>query len=162
MNRRHALLVAAALVWVVAAHTSTISVRAQRRGGLPAGEGRETVVRVCGDCHEAEQMANSYRSRVEWEMLIEDMINRGGNATDEDKKMVVAYALRNFGKVNVNTAAPEDIAQIVDLPAAQAAAIVDYRQKSGEFKTLEDLHKVPDVDFGKIQERKDRIGFSGP
>ena len=161
MNSRHALIVVT-MGWVVAAHTAAISAGVQRRGGLPPGDGRETVVRVCGDCHDAEQTANSYRSRIEWETLVDDMINRGGNATDEDKKAIVGYVLRNFGKLNINTAAADDIAQIVDLPAAQAAAVVDYRQKSGEFKALDDLRKVPGIDFAKIQERKDRIGFTGP
>lgn len=161
MKSRHALLVIVTLLWVVAAHAS-ISAGTQRRGGLPPGEGRDIVVRVCGDCHDAEQTGNSYRSRIEWEMLIDDMMNRGGNATDDEKKTIVGYVLRNFGKVNINTAAADDITQIIDLPQAQAAAIVDYRQKSGEFKTLDDLHKVPGIDFAKIQERKDRIGFAGP
>lgn len=163
MTIAHTLAAAAlALVWVVVAHSSTVWAGAPQRGGLPPGEGRDTAVRICGDCHEAEQMANAYRTRVEWETLIEDMANRNGAASEEEKKTILGYAVKNFGKVNVNTAVADDIAQIVEIPAAQATAIVDYRQKSGEFKSLDDLRKVPGVDFAKIQERKDRIGFTGP
>jgi competence protein ComEA len=162
MNIRHALTAVAALTWVVAAHTAPIVAGQQRRGGLPPGDGRDTVVMVCGDCHEAEQMANSYRTRVEWETLVEDMANRNGAASDEQKKIVVTYAIHNFGKVNINIATSDDIVQIVQLAPADASAIVSYREKSGEFKTIDDLKKVPGLDFAKIQERKDRIGFTGP
>ena len=162
MRVRDIVTAAVAVAWMATAHTSTISARSPQRGTLPAGEGRDTAIRICGDCHEAEQMSNAYRTRVEWETLIEDMASRNGAASEDDKKVILGYALKSFGKVNINTAAADDIAQIVQLPAAQAAAIVDYRQKSGEFKSLEDLRKVPTIDFAKVQERKDRIGFTGP
>ena len=149
------------LTWVATAHTST-SARSQKPGELPPGDGRDTVVTICGDCHAPEQMANSRRTRVEWETMIEDMAARNNVASDEEKKIILAYAIRNFGKVNVNTASADEIVEIVQVPAVQAAAIVDYRKKSGEFKTLDDLRNVPGLDFAKIQERKDRIGFSGP
>jgi competence protein ComEA len=162
MNAPRMLIATAmVLVWTAAAR-STLIAGPQKPGELPAGEGRDTVVTICGDCHDAQQMANSRRTRVEWQTLIEDMAARNNVASDEEKKIVLGYALRNFGKVNINSATADDIVAIVELPAAQATAIVDYRQKSGEFKTLDDLRQVPGIDFAKLQERKDRIGFTGP
>jgi competence protein ComEA len=161
MTARRAFTAASlVLIWTAVTHVSTSATAAQNE--LPADEGRNTVITICGDCHGPEYVANQRRSRVEWEMLVEDMANRNGVATEDDRKVIVGYALRNFGKVNINTAPADDITLIVQLPAGQSTAIVDYRQKSGEFKTLEDLRKVPGIDFAKIQERKDRIGFSGP
>jgi competence protein ComEA len=160
MKARIAIALAAVL-WLVAADAST-SARAVQRGALPPAEGRDTVMTVCGDCHEAEVMAAQRRSRIEWETLIEDMTSRNGAATEDDKKIIVGYALRHFGRVNVNTGTADDIVQIVQLTPAEAAAIVSYRQQAGEFKSLDDLRKVPDLDFARIQERKDRIGFTGP
>jgi competence protein ComEA len=150
----------AAIAWVAAVHAPT-SVRAVQRD-LPPGEGRETVITICGDCHGPEMVGSQRRSKIEWETLIEDMASRNAVATDEEKKIILAYALQTFGRVNINTATAEDVTQIVQLTAAEAAAIVDYRQKSGEYKTLDDLRKVPGLDFARIQERKDRIGFTGP
>ena len=54
-----------------------------------------------------------------------------------------------------------DELRIVQLTKDEADAIVDFRTKQGEFRTLEDLRKVPGLDFARIQERKDHIGFSG-
>jgi competence protein ComEA len=155
------LLLAAAAFWTLAVNPTFVSARSPQ-GQLPPGEGRDTVVMICGDCHGPEMVGSQRRSRVEWETLVEDMASRNGAASDEQKKVIVTYAIHNFGKVNINIATAEDVVEIVQLPAAQATAIVEYRKKSGEFKTLDDLRKVPDVDFAKIQERKDRIGFAGP
>ena len=132
------------------------------QNSLPQGEGRDTVITICGDCHGPEVVASQRRTRVEWETLIEDMAARNGVAGDDEKKVILAYTLAHFGRVNINTAAADDIVQVVQLKPTEASAIVDYRQKSGEFKTLEDLRKVPGLDFSRIQERKDRIGFTGP
>ena len=148
------------MVWMAAVHAPA-PVRAIQRD-LPPGEGRETVITICGDCHGPEMVGSQRRSKIEWETLIEDMSARNAVATDGEKKIILAYALHTFGRVNINTATAEDVTQIVQLKAAEASAIVDYRQKSGEFKTLDDLRKVPGLDFARIQERKDRIGFTGP
>ena len=40
-----------------------------------------------------------------------------------------------------------------------ATAIVDYREKNGSFKSLDDLKKVTAVDAKEIESRKDRIAF---
>ena len=73
MRVRDIVTAAVSVAWMATAHTSTISARSPQRGTLPAGEGRDTAIRICGDCHEAEQMSNAYRAPVEWETLIEDM-----------------------------------------------------------------------------------------
>jgi DNA uptake protein ComE-like DNA-binding protein len=36
---------------------------------------------------------------------------------------------------------------------------VKYRTDKGSFKTLEDLKKVPDLDFKKMEAQKDRLVF---
>jgi competence protein ComEA len=147
-------------MWIAAGHAPTPVQAIQR--ALPPGEGRETVITICGDCHGPEVVGSQRRTRVEWETLIEDMAARNAVATDEEKTIILTYTLHNFGRVNINIATAEDVAQIVQLKPAEASAILDYRQKSGEFKTLDDLRNVPGLDFARIQERKDRIGFTGP
>jgi competence protein ComEA len=150
----------ASVIWVAAAYVPASAITVAQ--ALPQGEGRETVEMICGDCHGPEVVGSQRRTKVEFETLIEDMASRSGAASDEQKKIILGYVLRHFGRVNVNIGTAEDIVQIVQLTAAEAAAIVAYREKSGEFKTLDDLRKVPSLDFARIQERKDRIGFTGP
>jgi competence protein ComEA len=47
----------------------------------------------------------------------------------------------------------------LSLPRSQAAAIVQYRDKNGDFHSIEDLKKVPGVDAAKIEAKKDRLLF---
>jgi competence ComEA-like helix-hairpin-helix protein len=162
---RRRLIALAATTWAMAAAAGmSVSVPplSAAQFGLPAGEGLDTVEATCGECHGAELLGSQRRSRVEFEALIEDMTGRAGGADDEIKQVILAYALRHFGRVNINTASDQELVQIVDLTAAEATAIVDHRKQSGEFKSLEDLRKVAALDFTRIQERKERIGFTGP
>ena len=50
---------------------------------------------------------------------------------------------------------------IVELPGVQdpreAAAVIKYREQNGRFKTIDDLKKVPGLDFKKIESRRDAI-----
>jgi competence ComEA-like helix-hairpin-helix protein len=156
------LTAGAALMWMLAAVATVDSRAAAQAGVLPEDEGFETVQAICADCHEAERIADQRRGRAEWQTLVEDMAARNGVATEDDINVIVAYAMRHFGRVNVNRAIEADLTEIVGLAPAEAAAIVHYRTDHGEFHALEDLRKVTEVDFAKIEARKDRIGFSGP
>ena len=145
-------------LWLAAVHGALSA----QNGDLPAGEGRETVIRICGDCHGVEKIPSPRRSRAEWQDLVEEMAGRNGVATPDDIRTIVQYVVVNFGRVNVNRASGADLVEIVQLTAAEASAIVEFRTREGDYLTLEDLRKVPKLDFARIQERKDRIGFSGP
>jgi DNA uptake protein ComE-like DNA-binding protein len=43
--------------------------------------------------------------------------------------------------------------------AREAAALVKYRTDQVSVKALEDLKKVPDLDFKKVEAQKDRLVF---
>jgi competence protein ComEA len=45
------------------------------------------------------------------------------------------------------------------LRAKESAAIVKYRTENGPFKSTDDLKKVPDLDFRKIETKKNRLAF---
>jgi competence protein ComEA len=47
----------------------------------------------------------------------------------------------------------------LSLARSQAAAIVRYRTQHGDFKSIEDLKRVPGVDVAKIEAKKDRLLF---
>ncbi len=48
------------------------------------------------------------------------------------------------GKCNVNAAPAKDLEQFLGIEEKEAQAIVDYREKVGKFKDLEQLKKVPE------------------
>ena len=156
------LTVVAGLAWL-ASMQGAFSVSAAQVAvddGLPAGEGKETVLRVCGDCHGVDLVSSQYRRRGEWSNLVEDMAGRGGNATPDDVQTIINYGFTHFGLVNVNKAPEADLTKVLQLTPEEAKAVVEFRTK-GEFKTVDDLKKVPGLDAAKVDEQKDHIVFTG-
>lgn len=129
---------------------------------LPNGRGRETMKRVCGECHSAENVAGMAKTREEWGALVGEMAAVGAQATDDEFNEIVDYLAASFPKtpkINVNKAAPKDIERGLELSAKEAEAIVHYREEKGSFKSIEELEKVPGVDAKKIEAKKDRLTF---
>jgi hypothetical protein len=69
-----------------------------RSAGLPEGVGQAAFEARCQTCHDAAQAINTRRSRADWERVIEDMVARGANGTDEELEAIAAYLTRFFGK----------------------------------------------------------------
>ena len=128
---------------------------------LPPGPGRDTLVRVCGDCHGVDVFEGQRRTRAQWRKVVDDMVARGANASDDDTAAIMNYLATVLGRVNVNTASESDIAIVLELASTEAAAIISYRTTSGEFKTLDDLEMVPGLDSSKVKAKKERITFAG-
>jgi competence protein ComEA len=156
---------------VAIALASTVAVSASARQdaaagpsgeGLPDGPGKDLMVRTCGVCHEARRAASVRLTRDGWTDLVADMVRRGAKATDDEQAQIVDYLSTNFlgeapKPVNINTAPAIDLESVIGLLRKEATAIVDYREKKGAFKTIDDLKKVPGLDFKKIEAAKDRI-----
>ena len=91
------------------------------------------------------------------------MIASGAEGTEEQFTAVLEYVSKNFGpaaaRINVNKAAAAELRTELGLSDKEAAAIVKYRTDKGAFKTVEDLKKVPDLDFKKIEAQKERVVF---
>ena len=116
-------------------------------------------VQMCVKCHDAARITALRRSKVEWEEVINKMIERGATGTEKEFETVYAYLVRNFGKVNVNRAAADDLAMILSLSEKDAQAIVAYRNTNGSFADFDALKKVPDIDLKKLEEHKDAVTF---
>jgi competence protein ComEA len=131
---------------------------------LPDGSGKAATVRVCGKCHSPERAASLHQNRRAWEETIIKMMKLGAQGSDEEMEAILGYLTAHFGR---ETPPPLDInkARAVDLEAAllllrsQAKAVIAYREKNGDFKSIEDLRNVPGLDFQKIEARKARIVF---
>jgi competence protein ComEA len=82
------------------------------------------------------------------------------------KKLLLAltllFSVNAFAKpININTADAAAIASALSgFGPKKAQAIVDYRTKNGEFKTLDDLNKVPGIGDKTIEKIKADILFS--
>jgi competence protein ComEA len=137
---------------------------AYAQAGLPDGPGKEQLIRVCGVCHEPQRAASIRLTREGWEDTINDMIARGAKGSDQDFEAIFDYLSKNFlgaaaRPLNVNTATSVQLESVLLLLRKQAAAVFEYREKNGPFKSVEDLKKVPGIDAKKIEAEKDRLYF---
>jgi competence protein ComEA len=129
---------------------------------LPPGKGKEVIATVCMDCHGVNNIRRQRLSRDEWTSEVSDMVDRGAKASDDEIAAIVEYLTENFGKdskLRVNTAPMVELKSVLNLTAAEAGAIVDYRTANGDFHELADLLKVPQVDGKKIEAKKELLEF---
>lgn len=127
---------------------------------LPDGPGKDTLIRVCSDCHSPDNVIANGQSRTGWENEITKMAGFGAQGTDEDFTAILDYLAKNFpAAVNVNKATEAQLVSGLGVTTAQAAAIVGYRKDNGDFKSIDDLKKVPELDGKQLDAMKARIAF---
>jgi len=129
---------------------------------LPPGPGKVEVGSVCVECHSLTNIRRQRLSRDEWTSELSDMLDRGAKANDDQVAVILDYLTLNFGKdskIRVNTAPMVEFKAVLALTAAEAGAIVAYRDTNGNFHQLSDLLKVPGVDGDKIEAKKDLLEF---
>ena len=131
--QRSRSLTAAALI----AASLPIAIVAQDE--LPEGAGRDTVKRICSDCHEISTVTGARRTRLGWQQTVDDMVSRGAQGSDDDMAAVVAYLTEWFGKINVNTATAAELQKVLGFSEKEARAMVSYREQNGKIKSFDEL-----------------------
>jgi len=161
------VLVTSTLAPVVAGQSA--ATEASTYPEFPAGEGRDTVLRVCAKCHSPKIILAYGQNRLGWENTITRMARAGAEGSDEDFTEIADYLTANFPpstvqKVFVNIATDKQIAAVLEISLDDAKAIIAYRDQIKGFKSIEDLKKVPNVDQKKIDAKKDHLvfGFVSP
>jgi len=130
---------------------------------LPGGKAKDLVEDRCSSCHGLDLLLAEHDSKAQWSQIVNEMVSRGATGSAEELATIVDYLAANFGpevaKINVNTAAVEELQSSLTLSAAEAAAIVQYRKDHGKIKDWAALSKVPGIDAKKLESHKDRIVF---
>jgi competence protein ComEA len=138
---------------------------ALRAADLPDGKGKELILRACIGCHKAGEIAVYRFSKDEYQTIVYRMGDRGAQASRAELDIIADYLFANFPKVedatkiNVNKASAREIATGLALTDEEAAAVVKYRERHGDFHAWGDLLIIYGVDGRKIAAAKDRIGF---
>jgi competence protein ComEA len=78
---------------------------------------------------------------------MDKMVALGAKGTQKEFDAIVDYLAKTYPgeevpKIKVNEARAIELESGLSLPRSQAAAIVQYRTKNGDFKSIEDLKKV--------------------
>ena len=131
---------------------------------LPDGPGKAETQKLCVQCHELERSISLRQDRAGWQATIDKMATLGMKGTEKEIEATLDYLALNYPaeeipRINVNKARAIDLESGLSLPRSQAALIIQYRTKNGDFHSIEDLKKVPGVDVAKIEAKKDRLVF---
>jgi len=136
---------------------------------LPPGEGVAIIQQKCLLCHGEEPLVRRKRDREGWQKVVEMMDANGARLKPDELNTLVQYFFLNFGlteeekraaeKINVNKASASRLAKLFKLFPDEAEVIVAYREKNGDFQSIEDLERVPGLDSKKVEAAKDRLTF---
>jgi competence protein ComEA len=139
---------------------AAVILSASSQDGLPEGKGKDVVLRMCSNCHGLDRMTGVQYPRKQWTYVVDDMVSRGAEGSEEDADAVIGYLTRNFGKpLNINTSSAKEIENGLSFSAAESELVVRYRADNGAFKTFEDLKKVAGLNAELLDEQKKNIQF---
>ncbi len=87
---------------LIIAFSSSAAIADEDFGGLPEGEGRETVFYACQGCHSLMTVTNQRFSRRVWDEILDWMVEDQGMAElpDEDHEIVLDYLATHLGIEN--------------------------------------------------------------
>ncbi|MFN7933424.1 MAG: helix-hairpin-helix domain-containing protein [Bryobacteraceae bacterium] len=131
---------------------------------LPDGPGKAETERLCKGCHELARSVSLRQDRGGWETTMKKMVAMGIKGSEQEFTLVLEYLVKNYPAedvppLNVNKASAIELESRLSLRRSQASAIIKYRSENGNFKSIDDLKKVPGIDPDKIEAKKDRVVF---
>ncbi len=132
---------------------------------MPDGPGKQIILRECTACHLPDHFTKYRHSNEEWQAIVIRIGGRVQSATKEELDTVQKYLAANYPKIevagtlNVNKATLEQIQTQLSLTPAEAAAVVQYRERHGDFRVWGDMLAIYGVDGRKIEAVKDRMSF---
>jgi competence protein ComEA len=118
-----------------------------------------TYTRVCSTCHDAQRILSNRRTKDQWGEVIDKMVERGAQGTDDDFAAVLDYLVTHYGRVNVNRGTAKDLSTVLKIPEKDADAIVAFRTANGPFTDFDALAKVPGVDIEALKQSRDAVSF---
>lgn len=72
-----------------------------------------------------------------------------------------ALASAALAAVNINTATKEELGTLKGIGEKKAQAIIDYRKKNGDFKSVDDLEKVEGIGPGTMKQIRSQLSVTG-
>jgi competence protein ComEA len=122
LARRAGLALIPAALVVLLGHASAQAPSAS--GGahtvLPENAGRDTLIKVCSNCHSPDIVAMQRHDAQGWADLVQIMAGRGANATDDQFDQIIDYLAKSFPETKAPGAVPPRAAAAPD-KAAQTA-----------------------------------------
>jgi glucose dehydrogenase/cytochrome c5 len=73
---------------------------------MPDGAGKAIVQKQCAVCHAVTVVTAKHASRSEWEQVVNQMVSRGADLSDDDIDTVLEYLTKNYGPLDQMTTPP--------------------------------------------------------
>ena len=83
------------------------------------------------------------------------------------QKLAMAFAIwfvlsgAALAVVNINTATKEELTTVKGIGEKRAQEIIDYRKKHGNFKSVDELEKVPGIGPGLMKQIRSDVSVTG-
>jgi putative heme-binding domain-containing protein len=91
---------------------------------LPEGKGQADFQRICSSCHSVSMATTQRMTQAEWMGVVNDMVSRGAQGTQDELNNVVTYLAANYGKDQApaasGAAAPAPPPALVQTPLSEA------------------------------------------
>jgi competence protein ComEA len=130
---------------------------------LPEGRGKDAVETICSSCHDAAAaVIGKQWTKPQWDLKVTEMLQEEPDVTQDERAAIVEYLSTFFkpgGKIYINKSASPVLQFALEISLEQADAIVRFRDRNGNFKTAEDMKKVPGLDPAKVESKKDLLIF---
>ena len=129
-----------------------------------AQSSRAEMEKMCKGCHEIARATSLRQDRAAWNQTMTKMTAYGMKSAEKEYALVLDYLTSAFPpedvpRINVNTAKAIELESGLSVRRSQARAIIEWREKNGEFKSLDDLKNVPGIEAEKLEAKKYRITF---
>ena len=143
---------------------------------LLPGQGGTTVQHRCTSCHALSVVTSKRASKPQWIQIVNQMVTRGAQITDDEIPIVIDYLAANFNLsspppaenargssgpkwINVNVATAKQLAFAFGLTPEEADAVLEYRQQHGKIKDWVALTRLPGVPAAKFNDKKGLIRY---
>jgi competence protein ComEA len=100
----------------------------------------------------AAEALNLARELVDGEQIIVPTKKEQADITE-----AAAEGAATSGKVNINTASKEELMTLSGIGEAKAQSILSYREKNGQFSSIEDIMKIDGIKEGVFSKIEDSI-----
>ena len=94
--RANVMSAALVLLFGVTAGTHISFGQSDEHPALPAGPGRDLMVRVCSPCHSPDAAADQQLDPAGWKEVVDQMAAKGAMATDAEFDEIVRYLANAF------------------------------------------------------------------
>jgi putative heme-binding domain-containing protein len=128
--------------WLIATIGCVLAGQAQT---LPEGTGKAEFQRVCSGCHSASMATGQRMDQAQWTGVVNDMVSRGAQGTQQDLDNIIAYLTANYGKRQPAAPAPPPVQ--APTPAMAPLSAAEITRATGLVKANGCLscHRIGDM-----------------